>query len=331
MTSRTDMAKKLGCSEVMGLSKEFQTMAQNMTVRYLLLYSSNESGYKLDENVVKNRVENLMADALAENPALTAREFAASIKIPEIFMDTDAITYLVELVGEACEDDWFFYAYHFFSAYVYSFIFHHPYYMKSLEREEVICVLYQQVYRALKSCAAKKSYFNFMTLKLMFKAAVFELSGAERFPFTLHRKDAEQYFRFRATIRNNNFGMNDTEVIAKSLSISVTKIESYWQIYIMESKGFISTSLVLDDENAEYIFGKTEELGFADAEITEIRNRLFSSEEDRRIFDSLIGNGDGVFTKHEIEALNTSRYHINQVKERVRQDREGKGNIKPIK
>ena len=123
MTSRTDMAKKLGCSEVKGLSKEFHSMAQNMTVRYLLLYSSNESGYKLDEAVVRNRVENLMADALAENPALTAREFAASIKIPEIFMDTDAIIYLVELAGEAYEDDWFFYAYHFFSAYVYSFVF----------------------------------------------------------------------------------------------------------------------------------------------------------------------------------------------------------------
>ena len=331
MTSRTEMAKKLGCSEVMGLSKEFQIMAQNMTVRYLLLYSSNESGYKLDEVVVRNRVENLMADALAENPALTAREFATGIKIPEIFMDTDAITYLVELAGEACEDDWFFYAYHFFSAYVYSFIFHHPHYVKSLDKNEVICVLYHQVYRALKGCAMKKSYFNFKTLKLMFKAAIFELSGTERFPFTLHRKDAEQYNRFRSTIRNNNFSTDDTEVIAGMLSISVTKIESYWQIYIMESRGFISTSLVMDDENAEHIFGKTEELGFADAEITEIRNRLFSSEEDRRIFDSLIGNGDGVFTKHEIEALNTSRYHINQVKDRVRQDREGKGNIRPIK
>lgn len=331
MTSRTEMAKKLGCSKVEGLPKEYRIMSNNMTVRYLLLYSSNESGYKLDEAVVRNRVENLMADALAENPALTAREFAASIKIPEIFMDTDAITYLVELAGEACEDDWFYFAYHFFSAYVFSFVFHHPHYVKSLDKNEVICVLYHQVYRALKGCAMKKSYFNFKTLKLMFKAAIFELSGTERFPFTLHRKDAEQYNRFRSTIRNNNFSVDDTEIIAVMLSISVTKIESYWQIYIMESRGFISTSLVMDDENAEYIFGKTEELGFADAEITEIRNRLFSSEEDRRIFDSLIGNGDGVFTKQEIKALNTSRYHINQVKERVRQDREGKGNIRPIK
>lgn len=107
MTSRTEMAKKLGCSKVEGLPKEYRIMSNNMTVRYLLLYSSNESGYKLDETVIRNRVENLMADALAKNPALTAKEFAAGIKIPEIFMDKDAITYLVELAGEAFEDDWF--------------------------------------------------------------------------------------------------------------------------------------------------------------------------------------------------------------------------------
>lgn len=322
MTSRKEMAKKLGCSEVKGLSKEFQTMAHSMAVRYLLIYSANESGYKLDEEVVRNRVENLMMTALASNPAMTAKEFAAGIKIPEIFMDKDAITYLVELAGEACKDDWFYFAYHYFSAYVFSFIFHHPYYVKSLDKNEVICVLYHQVYRALKRCAEKKSYFNFMTLKLMFRAAVFELSGTERFPFTLRRKDVEQYYRFRATIISNNFSIDDTEIIAGMLSISETKIESYWQIYIMESKGVISTSLVLDDENAEYIFGKTDELGFAEAEIMEIRNRLFTSKGDRKIFDSLVGNGDGIFTRQEIKELNTSRYHINQVKDRIRQERE---------
>ena len=319
-TNRKEMARKLRCNKAAGLPCEFQETARNIAARFLAAYSSAESGYKLDKELVENRVGNLILAALSENPALTAEEFASGIKIPEIFMDKAAVVYLTELAGEEAAGDYFYFAYHFFAAYVFSYIYRHPYYVKPLDRREVICVLYNQVYHALKSCAAKKANFSFKILNLMFQAAVFELNGIERLPFTLHRRDVEQYFRFRAAVGNHNYSVKDTDVIAGALSLSTAKIQSYWRLYLSENNGFLSASQVFCSENLEHIFGKAEEPGFVDVEVSETRNRLFDSEEDRNIFDSLVSNGDGVFSKREIEALHTTRYHINQVKNVIRQD-----------
>lgn len=319
-TNRKEMERKLRCNKAAGLPCEFQETARNIAARFLAAYSSAESGYKLDKELVENRVGNLMSAALSENPALTAEEFASGIKIPEIFMDKDAVIYLTELAGEKDAGDYFYFAYHFFAAYVFSYIYRHTYYVKPLDRHEVICVLYNQVYHALKSCAAKKANFSFKILNLMFRAAVFELNGIERLPFTLRRRDAEQYFRFRASVRNHNYSVKDTGVIAGALSLSTAKIQSYWRLYLSENNGFLSASQVFCSENLERIFGKAEEPGFVDVEVSETRNRLFDSEEDRNIFDSLVSNGDGVFSKREIEELHTTRYHINRVKNVIRQD-----------
>lgn len=320
-TNRKEIERMLHCNKAAGLSYEFQETAQNFTARFLAAYSSAESGYQLDKELVENRVKNLMLCAIEKNPALTAEEFASNIKLPEIFMDRAAVMYLTELAGEEGAGDYFYFAYHFFAAYVFSYIYRHPYYVKPLDRREVICVLYNQVYHALKSCAAKKVNFSFKILNLMFQAAVFELNGIERLPFTLHRRDAEQYFRFRAAVGNHNYSVKDTSVIADALSLSTAKIQSYWRLYLSENNGFLSASQIFCSENLEHIFGKTEEPGFTDVEISETRNRLFHSEEDRNIFDSLVSNGDGVFSRKEIEALNTTRYRINQVKQAIKQDR----------
>lgn len=319
-TNRKEMEKNLRCNKAYGLPYEFQETARNLAARFLAAYSSEESGYRLDKELVGNRVGNLMLAALAENPALTAEEFASGIKIPEIFMDKAAVIYLTELAGEEDAGDYFYFACHFFAAYVFSYIYRHSYYVKPLDKQEVICVLYSQVYYALKSCAAKKAKFSFKILSLMFQAAVFELNGTQRLPFTLRRRDAEQYFRFRAAVRNHNYGMEDTGIVAGELSLSTAKVQSYWRLYFLENNRFLSASQILGNENLERIFGGAEEPGFADVEVLETRNRLFDSEEDRNIFDSLINNGDGVFSRKEIEALHTTRYHINKVKNVIRQD-----------
>lgn len=326
-TSRTEMERKLRCNKVEGLSKDYQREAENMAAKYVLRYSVKESGYELSYELVKNRVENLMLDALEKNPSLTAKEFAAQTKLAELFIDSKAILYLVELAGEGDSDAYFYYAYHFFSLSVCSYINHHAFYVSPLDKLELVSILFTQVHFALKGCAEKNVLFNFRTLYLMFQAAVFDLNGVVRFPFTLRRKDIEQYFRFRANAINRNLRIDDMEVLSNLLSLSLEKVLSYWELYSCEAGGFLSTSLLLEDENLENIFGKVDEARFLDVEILEMRNRLFEDEVDRRIFDSLIGNGDGTFTRVEIETLGTSRYHINQVKDILRQN---STELKPI-
>lgn len=311
------MEKKLRCNKAAGLPCPFEEAAGNLAARFMAAYSSADSGYQLDKELVRNRIGNLILDALVKNPALTAEEFVSGIRLPEIFMDKAAVMYLTELAGEEGASDYFYFAYHFFAAYVFSYIYHHPYYVKTLDKGEVICVLYSQVYRALKDCAAKKANFSFKILNLMFQAAVFELNGIGKFPFTLHRKNMEQYFRFRALIKSGGYSMENAETVADMLSVSVVKVKSYWRLSVLE--GSEALLQALHSANPESVSGGTEEAGFADVEVLEIRDRLFSSEKDKNIFDSLIGNGDGRFSGKEIKRLNTTRYHINQVKEAVRE------------
>lgn len=319
-TNRKEMERRLRCNKVEGLPKEFQIVAGNMAVKYLQKYSMRDSGYELSYELVKNRVENLMLDALNENPFISPGEFVERTRLTEIFIDPEAIMYLVELAGEGDSEDYFYYAYHFFALSVFSYINHHSFYISPLEKVEVLSVLYTQVHFALKRCAEKKVMFNFHTLYLMFKAAIFELNGVTRFPFSLRRKDVELYFRFRANVINNDYGKTDMNVLSDMLSLSYEKILCYWGIFVSESNGFLSTSVLLEDENLENIFGKMEEAGFLDVEIEEMRNRLFKNEIDRGIFDSLVGNGDGTFSKEEIEKIGTNRYRINQVKETLRRN-----------
>ena len=326
-TNRKEIENKLRCNKVDGLPLEFVRASEQMAIKYVQKFSIKDSGYELSYELVKNRVENLMLDALKENPYITPKEFTEKKKYTEIFIDPEAIMYLVELAGKD-NPDYFYYAYHFFSLSVCSYINHHGFYVSPLEKNELISVLYTQVYFALNRCAEKKAMFNFQTLYLMFQASVYELNGVTRYPFTLRRRDIEQFFRFRANVVNKNYDKKDMNILSDLLSLPIDKVLYYWEIFGSEVNGFLSTSLLLEDENIDSLFGGMEEIRFMDIEMEEMRNRLFDNEVDRNIFDNLVGNGDGTFTRAEIQSLGTTRYHINQVKEILRQN---SANLKPIK
>ena len=326
-TGRKEIEERLRLNKVQGLPLAFKKVAEQMAIKYLQKYSIKGSGYELSYELVKNRVENLMLDALRENPYTTPKEFAEKKKFTEIFIDPEAIMYLVELTNQGLLEEYFVYANHFFSLSVCSYMNHHAFYVKALEKSELMSILYTQVYVALKKCAEKRVMFNFRTLNFMFQASVYELNGVTRFPFSLGRRDIDQYFRFRATVINNNYGKNNMDIVSELLSIPMNKVLYYWEILGCERNGFLSTSLLLEDENMESLFGGMEEASFNDIEIEEMRNRLFDDEVDRNIFDNLLGNGDGTFTKTEIQSLGTTRYHINQVKETIRKN---SNHLKPI-
>ena len=337
--TRKEMERDLRCNEVKGLSEEFVTLANSMALKYVGQYQVRDIymdmfdeadyadiemsgyGYRLSTKLTKNRICNLMADELIKYPDMTPREFYRVCELKEIFYDRAAIDYLVQLAKEGNdENDIFFFVRHFLAKFVYAYMNNHSYYTYMLGESEIVSVLYTEAFNAIKGCAASGKEFSIKILYLRFKAILIELNGIVKLPFTLHRKDQEQYFRFRATIINNKYGSGDLEKVAEMISVSLDKVFSYWGMYVTEVNGIISTSQMLEDENLERHFGMSYKEDLLNIEILEFRDRLFQSAEEKIIFNELVLNADGVFTQERMAELGVTRYQINKVKERLRQE-----------
>ncbi len=327
---KREIEEILGCGNCAELSPEYRKVAYSIAVDFVKQFSIPDSGYILDLDLVKRRIENLMYQDLLKDPFIIPSEFRSFFRLSEIFMDVKAIDFLITLAGEE-EEFAFEYIKHFFAPFIISYMRHHQFMISSLDQREVISILYTETYFAVRKCAqkrmeeaalamleereAKKIFFSFKTLSLMYRAAVNELYGVVILPFTLHRKDTEQYYRFRATISNTNhhYGTGDVAELSNRLSIAENTLRQYWELYNMEVSGFISTSSMAEDERTENMYGATYETGYERMDINSIRDHKFRSEADRRIFDHLVENASSTFCRNEIEEIGTTRYRIGQV------------------
>lgn len=331
----------LRCGACKGLDEEFKKVAKAMAAEFANRFTIRESGFVLDQILIQNRIENLMQEELEHLPGLSPYEFRKKTAIQTIFRGLDGFDFLVTMAGET-DSDYFYYAQHFFAALVVSYIHRNSFFTSSMDKAELVNELYFQVHMALKRCAekrkleaeqaalekreAKKIYLSFDILNHMFRAAINEMTGVERLPFTLHRKDTEQYYRFRAEITNpnNHYTRSDSMELAKKLSMPHKAVLSYWDLFFMEENGFLSTSSFEDDENAEKMYGAYIEQGFEKMDVNTIRDLILTDEIDRNVFDRFLANASSTLTGREVNELKTTRYRVKNMLNTLRTE------LKPI-
>lgn len=323
---REEIEKRLGCGKVEGLSKEFQEMGHEMAARYVKIFTIPESCYILSEEITFNRIANKMAAALKDNPDLTPKQFKEKLRLEEIFYDAEAINELIGLVSEDLDGEYFVYACHFFSLKVISFIKHHKFYLRYMNKDEAAAVLYPQVFMALKSCNTKGTHISFSKLAIRFNAAMRKLAGEQGMPFHLSAKESELYFRFRAEVTLNpekKYSFKDAGFLSEFLSIPVEKVVGYFKLLEYETAGFFSLSSALTDEDysgilLEHVADSYSEEAFESidkaAEVRDFRDANYKDEAERRIFDRMIQNGDDVMTQADRDALGVTKYQVKKVK-----------------
>ncbi len=392
MTTRRNLEKALRCNEVKNLDGRFKAAAHKLAVQYVTKYSVREVdagmfgdadcsqenypdmnmcgfGCRLSVELTRNRIENLMYDALMRNPDLTVNEYERDFHLPGVFIDEnmDGIKYLIafaklnmelsqsfvelfrkeekyleEVSRNMGEDNYYFicavdgfhddiymlqeeikqtedYIFlcccHFFSAVAFSFLSKNSYHVNYLDKAEIVLLLYTEAYNAVKNCAKNNTKFNFVTLQWLFKAVVVELGGIQKFPFTIRRHDLEIYNRFRVNIERKGYTRDDDGYLAGMLSVSLAKINAFWKLYVLEQRGFVSESELMEEDAFERMVGGTCDEGYERVEFEDAIERCFHNEDERRIVEFLIDKAGESVTKPELEKNRLTRYRINQVKE----------------
>lgn len=101
MYQKEEIERKLRIDNVVGLPKEFVQLSNKLATKYLAdIYIHDEDIFEVSEEMVRNRIRNLMKEQLLENPEMTAKDFQDTFVLKKTFFDLEAINFLVELASE---------------------------------------------------------------------------------------------------------------------------------------------------------------------------------------------------------------------------------------
>lgn len=343
MTNKTNsIATCLHCSP-MSIPKDYEQKAMNLAAKYVKDFSLSGL-YKMNLNIVYNRVCNLIHTLLTENPEFNIDTFSNFINVNTLFYSVTDIQTLV-LSYKANPEETFPFVICFFARKLSSFKRCKIAYIKGLDCEDVDEVMMIALYKTLEKYDPKHP-FSFAYLDLELFAGITQLGG-EMHTFVLPRNDYVNYLKFiyyidKYTLTPENieqflFEMNlsDTALAETqtefsiepkdrkySCKITLRKAFDYYALYSIEHLGIASA--ISYDEDADMVIDNTGaiiERGFGDVELDLFSKQTFSTQKEQRIFHRLTEPEGSIFTNRELtEDFDFTRYALSKMKEKIKQD-----------
>lgn len=342
INTNNSIATRLHCS-AMPIPVEFKDRAMAFASKYVNSFSLSGL-YRMDYNIVYNRICNLVNVQLSANPEFSVQSFSHFINANTLFYSSDDIQTLIHAYKTNPESA-FPFIICFFARKLNSFKRCKIAYIKGLDAEDVDEVLMIAVYKTLERYDPKYK-FSFSYLELELFAAITQLGG-EMHTFGLPRNDYVNYLKFSyfvdkyaLTPENIECFLSEInlpdEVFANaqltfpidekdhkySCKITLRKALDYLSLYSIEHLGVVSATYY--DEEADMVIdntGATFDPGFEDALLNLYAEQTFSEKKERRIFHRLTEPEGATFTNRELaDEYVYTRYALSKLKKQVKKD-----------
>ena len=343
MTNKTNsIATRLHCS-TMPIPVEFKDKALALTARYVKTFSLSGL-YKMNYDIVYNRVCSLVNKQLSTNPNFSVANFSHYINTDTLFYSSEDIQTLVHTYKEKPQET-FPYIICFFSRKLCSFKRNKIAYIKGLDEEDVDEVMMVALYKVLERYTPEKG-FSFSYLDMELFAAVTQLGG-EMHTFTLPRNDYVNYLKFsyfaeKYALTPDNIqqflaeiNLSETAYEKEDLTfpidaqdrryfckITLRKAMDYFTLYTLEHCGIVSTTTY--DKDTDMVIdntGAVTDTGFEDAEMDLFASQTFPDEADARMFYRLTEPKGAIFTNQELkDDYHYTRYALSKLKEQIKKD-----------
>lgn len=343
MTNKTNfIATHLHCSAT-SIPAEYRDKAMSFATRYRKSYSLSGL-YRMDYDIVYNRVCYLVDVQLATNPKFTVRQFSQYVNADTLFYSPKDIQMLLQIYKTNPEEA-FPYIICFFARKLCSFKRNKIAYIKGLDEEDVDEVMMIALYKVLDRYDLQKP-FSFSYLDLELFAAITQLGG-EMHTFGLPRNDYVNYLKFSyfiekyALIPDNiaqflteiNLPTEEPGINGQSFSIdeqdrqyscriTLRKAYDYYSLHALEHYGIVSASYY--DKDADMMIdntGAVTDSGYDEAEMALFASQTYPDEVDARMFYRLTEPKGAVFTNQELkDEYHYTRYALTKLKEQLKRD-----------
>lgn len=342
MTKNNSIAHRLNCASTQ-IPEAYEKLAAALSKSYIA--KNSLSGlYRMDSNIVYNRVCNLVNKQLTTNPEFCVKNFADHINFTTLFYSPEDIRTLAQIYKESPSES-FPYVICFFSRKLHSFRHHKAPYIKNLDMEDVDEVMMIALYKTLERFDPQYD-FSFAYLELELFAAITQLGG-DMFTFRLPRNDYVNFLKFsyfiekyKLTLDNikqflYEINLSEEEAAGTELTfhirkqdyeyacnITLKKARSYFLLYTIEDAGLISCMTY--DKEADMVLdnvGSVIDSGYTDVEMRIYAEQTFADTKEQRIFHRLSEPEGSVFTNRELaEDYEYTRYALSKMKDKLKKD-----------
>ena len=318
---------------------EYEKAACNLAARYVTNYSLSGL-YKMDYDIVYNRVCNLVHNHLANNPAFSSATFGDYLNVNTLFYGVNGIQAVIAEY-KRLPDAAFPYVLCFFSRKLSSFKKAKAAYTKGLDTEEVDSVLVMALYKTLDTYDFSTP-FSFAYLDLELFAALTELGG-QMHPFGMGRNDYVNYLKLSYLIAKYQLTKETLPLFLEEINstleelppsrrhfdiekgdlrysckISIKKASAFYSLYSIENLGFLTDSGDGESDPVTEIMGSTFDAGYSDVELELFASQTIQDERDKRIFHRLTEPGGAIFTNRELtEDYEYTRYALSKLKKYI--------------
>lgn len=341
-TTRKPIASLLHCSPV-SIPKEFNDFAISLAAIYVK-HNSLSGLYKMNYDIVYNRVCNLINKKLTENPDFSINNLKQYINENTLFYSKEDIHTLVNIYKEQPQQA-FPYVICFFSRKLNSFKRKNISYTKRLEDDEIDEVMMISLYKTLEKYTPGTIYaFHYLDLELF--AAITQLAG-ELNTFSLSRNDYVNYLKLSYYIEKYDLTLNNLKQFIYEINLSaderlntsltftieerdleyschitLKKAYDFYDLYSRVNAGIVET-VIYNEENGlllDNTIGVTDH-EFENVEMDVFVEQTFPDETDAEIFYHLSEPNGATFTNQELkEKYKTTRYALSKMKEQIKNE-----------